>query len=563
MNYGLFDFLKLIGSLGVFLFGMKLMSEALQKVAGTKMRQILSAMTSNRVKGVITGILITAIIQSSSATTVMVVSFVNAGLLNLIESIGVIMGANVGTTATAWLISILGFKISMAEISLPMIGLCLPLLFSTKRARKNWGELIIGFGLLFIGLEFLKGSMPDLQNNPEIFAFLREYTDMGYPSYFLFLLIGSVLTILIQSSSATMALTLVMCANGWISFEIAASMVLGENIGTTVTANLAAMVANTTAKRAALAHFVFNFFGVIWVLAIFPFFLDWIEHLCVFLGIGNPATHTDAVPMALSLFHTVFNISNVLLLIWFTKFIARVVSKLIPMRENHADAFTLKHIKIGLLSTPDASLFQAKEEITLYAQNTLDMFHRVTECLDMPAKEFAKPFEQLVKLEDESDKIEVEIANYLTKVSESKLSTENSQRIRAMFRIVSEIESVADSSLNVAKAINRRNEQKVVFPEELTRKLKHMFALVEDTLNTMCRNLAMEYKEVNAKKAYETEQAINAYRTVLKQEHLIAIEEKRYDYPTGILYNDIFSECEKIGDYAINVTQAIKEIGHQ
>jgi len=563
MNYGLFDFLKLIGSLGVFLFGMKLMSEALQKVAGTKMRQILSAMTSNRLKGVITGILITTIIQSSSATTVMVVSFVNAGLLNLIESIGVIMGANVGTTATAWLISILGFKISMAEISLPMIGLCLPLLFSTKRSRKSWGELIIGFGLLFIGLEFLKASMPDVQNNPEIFEFLREYSDMGYSSYFLFLLIGTVLTILIQSSSATMALTLVMCANGWISFEIAASMVLGENIGTTVTANLAAMVANTTAKRAALAHFVFNFFGVIWVLAIFPFFLDWIEHLSVLLGIGNPATNVKAVPMALSLFHTVFNIANVLLLIWFTKFIAQVVSKLIPMRENNTDAFTLKHIKIGLLSTPDASLFQAKEEITLYAQNTSDMFRQVTVCLDLPAKDFAKPFEHLMKLEDESDKVEIEIANYLTKVSESKLSTENSQRIRAMFKIVSEIESVADSSLNIAKAINRRNDQKVVFPEELTKKLKHMFSLVEDTLNTMSKNLAMEYREVNAKKAYEMERAINDYRTILKQEHLIAIEEKRYDYPTGILYNDIFSECEKIGDYAINVTQAIKEIGHE
>lgn len=563
MNYGLFDFLKLIGSLGVFLFGMKLMSEALQKVAGTKMRQILSAMTSNRLKGVITGILITTIIQSSSATTVMVVSFVNAGLLSLIESIGVIMGANVGTTATAWLISILGFKISMAEISLPMIGLCLPLLFSTKRSRKSWGELIIGFGLLFIGLEFLKASMPDVQNNPEIFEFLREYSDMGYSSYFLFLLIGTVLTILIQSSSATMALTLVMCANGWISFEIAASMVLGENIGTTVTANLAAMVANTTAKRAALAHFVFNFFGVIWVLAIFPFFLDWIEHLSVLLGIGNPATNVKAVPMALSLFHTVFNIANVLLLIWFTKFIAQVVSKLIPMRENNTDAFTLKHIKIGLLSTPDASLFQAKEEITLYAQNTSDMFRQVTVCLDLPAKDFAKPFEHLMKLEDESDKVEIEIANYLTKVSESKLSTENSQRIRAMFKIVSEIESVADSSLNIAKAINRRNDQKVVFPEELTQKLKHMFSLVEDTLNTMSKNLAMEYREVNAKKAYEMERAINDYRTILKQEHLIAIEEKRYDYPTGILYNDIFSECEKIGDYAINVTQAIKEIGHE
>lgn len=563
MGYGLFDFLKLIGSLGVFLFGMKLMSEALQKAAGERMRRILSAMTSNRVKGVITGILITAIIQSSSATTVMVVSFVNAGLLNLVESIGVIMGANVGTTVTAWLISILGFKISMAEISLPMIGLCLPLLFSNKRSRKNWGELIIGFGLLFIGLEFLKDSMPNLDENPEMFTFLQEYSDMGYASYILFMLIGTVLTILIQSSSATMALTLVMCANGWINFEIAASMVLGENIGTTVTANLAATVANSTAKRAAFAHFLFNVFGVMWVLAIFPLFLNWIEALSVSMGIGDPSTSVKAVPMALSLFHTAFNIANVFILVWFTKLIARLTTKMIPSKETGNDAFKLKHIKIGLLSTPDASLFQAKQEIILYGKNTKDMFHQVTECLELPNKDFEKRFDDLVKMEDESDNVEVEIANYLTKVSESKMTTENSQRIRAMFKVVSEIESIADSSLNLAKAINRRNEQNVSFPEELTNKLKHMFALVEDTLTTMCNNLNQEYKEVTAKKAYELEQAINDYRTILKQEHLIAIEEKRYDYPTGILYNDMFSECEKIGDYAINVTQAIKEIGYE
>lgn len=562
MEYGIFDFLKLIGSLGVFLYGMKLMSEALQKVAGAKMRHILAAMTSNRVKGVITGLLITTIIQSSSATTVMVVSFVNAGLLSLIESIGVIMGANVGTTVTAWLISILGFKISMAEVSLPMIGLCLPLLFSNKRSRKSWGELIIGFALLFIGLEFLKDAMPNLNENPEILTFLKEYTDLGYVSYILFMLIGTALTILIQSSSATMALTLVMCANGWISFEIAASMVLGENIGTTVTANLAAMVANTAAKRAALAHLVFNVFGVVWVLSIFPIFLSWIEHLSVFLGIGNPTSNIGSVPMALSLFHTMFNVANVLILIWFVKLIAKIVIKLIPIKEKNEDAFTLKHIKIGLLSTPDASLFQAKQEISLYAKNTRDMFHKVTECLEMPPKDFPKQFDNLVKMEDESDNVEIEIANYLTKVSESKLSTENSQRIRAMFKIVSEIESIADSSLNVTKAIARRNDQNVVFSEELTNKLKHMFSLIDETLYVMSVNLSMEYREVNAKKAYELEKAINDYRTILKQEHLIAIEEKRYDYPTGILYNDIFSECEKIGDYAINITQAIKEIGH-
>ena len=562
MNYTILDFLQLIGSLGVFLFGMKMMSEALQKVAGNKMRTILTAMTSNRVKGVITGLLITTIIQSSSATTVMVVSFVNAGLLDLVGSIGVIMGANVGTTFTAWLISILGFKISMVSLSLPLIGLSLPLLFSAKRMRKSWGELIIGFGLLFIGLNFLQENMPNIQENPEILNFLHNYTDLGYGSYILFMLIGTALTILIQSSSATMALTLVMCANGWIGFDIAASMVLGENIGTTtITANLAAMVANTTAKRAAFAHFLFNLFGVMWVLAIFPLFLGWVAQLSIHLGIGNPFNNVESVPVALSLFHTCFNVANVFLLIWFTKVIAQLVSRIIKSKESSDDAFTLKHIKIGLLSTPDASLFQAKQEISHYAKNTLDMYRQVVECLHTPTKEFEKKFNKIDKLEDESDVVEVEIADYLTKVSESKLSTENSQRVRAMFKIVSEIESIADSSLNVAKAVGRRNEQNVEFPEFIDEKLHHMMAIVDEALVVMCANLSIEYKEVKAKKAYEVEQTINDYRTILQQEHLTAIEEKKYDYATGIIYSDIFFECEKIGDYAINVTEAIKEIG--
>ena len=561
MNYTILDFLQLIGSLGVFLFGMKMMSEALQKVAGNKMRTILTAMTSNRVKGVITGLLITTIIQSSSATTVMVVSFVNAGLLDLVGSIGVIMGANVGTTFTAWLISILGFKISMVSLSLPLIGLSLPLLFSAKRMRKSWGELIIGFGLLFIGLNFLQENMPNIQENPEILNFLHNYTDLGYGSYILFMLIGTALTILIQSSSATMALTLVMCANGWIGYDIAASMVLGENIGTTITANLAAMVANTTAKRAAFAHFLFNLFGVMWVLAIFPLFLGWVAQLSIHLGIGNPFNNVESVPVALSLFHTCFNVANVFLLIWFTKVIAQLVSRIIKSKESSDDAFTLKHIKIGLLSTPDASLFQAKQEISHYAKNTLDMYRQVVECLHTPTKEFEKKFNKIDKLEDESDVVEVEIADYLTKVSESKLSTENSQRVRAMFKIVSEIESIADSSLNVAKAVGRRNEQNVEFPEFIDEKLHHMMAIVDEALVVMCANLSIEYKEVKAKKAYEVEQTINDYRTILQQEHLTAIEEKKYDYATGIIYSDIFFECEKIGDYAINVTEAIKEIG--
>ena len=560
MNYSIWDFLQLIGSLGVFLYGMKLMSEALQKVAGNKMRKILAAMTSNRVKGVVTGLLITAIIQSSSATTVMVVSFVNAGLLDLVSAIGVIMGANVGTTFTAWLISILGFQVSMGDLSLILIGAGVPLLFSRKRIRKSWGEFIIGFGLLFIGLEFLQQHMPKINENPELLRFLRNYTDLGYGSYLIFLLIGTFLTVIIQSSSATMALTLVMCANGWIGFDIAASMVLGENIGTTITANLAATVANTAAKRAAFAHFLFNMFGVCWVMAVFPLFLKGVGALSVELGIGDPFTDTQSVPVALSLFHTCFNVANVLILIWFTKSLAHIVTRIVKPKESAEDAFTLKHIKIGLLSTPEASLFQAKQEIVQYAQNTQDMYRQVVECLHMPSREFETKFEKIDKLEDESDVVEVEIADYLTKVSESKLSTENTQRIRAMFRVVSEIESIADSSLILAKAIARRNEQGIVFPENIDEKLQHMMAIVDESLTVMCGNLSQDYPNVKAKKAYEVEQTINDYRTILQQEHLTAIEEKKYDYATGIIYSDIFSECEKIGDHAINVTEAIKEI---
>lgn len=586
MDHGIFELLKLIGSLGLFLYGMKLMSESLQKLAGNKMRQILTAMTSNRVTGVLTGLFITALIQSSSATTVMVVSFVNAGLLDLVGSIGVILGANVGTTVTSWLVAALGLgKFSMSDLALPIIGCTLPLLFSKKRSRKNWGEMFVGFGLLFLALRFLQEAMPtDIHAYPGVGEFIQKISFLGFRSWMIFLLIGAVLTTLFQSSSATVALTLVICSKGWIGYEDAAAMIMGENIGTTITANLAAAVANVQAKRAALAHFIINVFGVVWLFAIFTPFLHFIGDLCVTLHISkyNPI-YSDprllaeafspearagvllsinaAMPLVLSMFNTLAKGINVAVLIWFTKLIARIVSRLIPPKIGE-ETFKLQHIKIGLLSTPDASLFQAKQEITLYGQNTLEMYRKMVKAFDLSRGEYEKVFETLQKLEDESDQVEVEIADYLTKVSESKLSTENSHRVRSMFKIVSEIESVADSILNVSKAISRRNDQGITFSEEMSNKLKHMFALVDESIVVMCNNLTIEYTEVNAKKAYELEQAINDYRTILKQEHLIAIEEKRYDYPVGILYTDMFSECEKIGDYTINVTQAIKEIGH-
>ncbi len=562
MDYGLADILTLIGSLGLFLYGMKLMSEALQQVAGDKMRTILAAMTSNRIKGVMTGVLITALIQSSSATTVMVVSFVNAGLLSLVESVGVIMGANIGTTVTAWLISLLGFKVSMSAISLPLIGLSLPFLFSQNRSKKNWGELIMGFALLFIGLQFLKDSMPDIKSNPEILNFLTSYTDMGFASTLLFLAIGTLLTILIQSSSATMALTLVMCNSGWISFEMAAAMVLGENIGTTITANLAAMIANTSAKRAARAHLIFNTFGVIWMLISLPFFLKGIAWANMnLLGGGDPFTNTAAVPISLSLFHTGFNILNVVFLIWFANFIVMVVTKLVPVKEDVEEEFKLQHIKTGTLSTPEASLFLAKKEISSYVKSTKKMFSYTKQAFnETNDKTFNKLFEKIDKREDESDDMEVEIANFLTQVSETRLSTENSERVRAYFKMVSDIESIGDSTLNIAKAMKRKREQKAWFPQELRDNINKMFALVDDALDIMHENTKKEFNDVKIKKAWEAERDINDYRTLLKTEHLANVEENKYKYQAGIIYNDMFSECEKIGDFCINVSEALNEI---
>jgi len=330
MAYGFYDILQLIGALGVFLFGMKVMSDALLKLAGNKMRSILATMTSNRFLGIFTGFFITSIIQSSSATTLMVVSFSNAGLLTLTEAIGVIMGANIGTTITAWLIAILGFKVSMSTIALPLVGFGFAFTFAKKEQTKNWGNFIIGFALLFIGLQFLKEAMPDIKNNPEILEFLSNYTDLGYLSILLFLLIGTVLTVVIQSSSATMALTLIMCAQGWIPFELAAAMVLGENIGTTITANLAAFVANYQAKRTARAHLVFNLIGVLWMLILFYPFLRFVSWLTEQVGSDSPYVNAAAIPVAISLFHTTFNIINTFLLVWFVNPIARLVERFIP-----------------------------------------------------------------------------------------------------------------------------------------------------------------------------------------------------------------------------------------
>ncbi len=440
MEYSFYDFLKLIGSLGLFLYGMKIMSEGLQKVAGDRLRSILTAMTTNRVTGVLTGVLITALIQSSSATTVMVVSFVNAGLLTLAESISVIMGANIGTTVTAWIISIFGFKVDMAAFALPLLAIALPLIFSGKSNRKSIGEFIFGFSFLFMGLSYLKANAPDLNANPEMLAFVQNYTDMGFFSIILFLLIGTILTMIVQASAATMAITLIMCANGWISLELGAALVLGENIGTTITANLAALTANTQAKRAALAHFVFNVFGVIWVLIVFHPFLDLVNWVVdTFFQSSNPEV---AISYKLSAFHSIFNICNVCILIWAVKLIERTVCALIHPKEEDEEP-RLRFITGGMLSTAELSILQARKEIHLFAERTHRMFGMVQDLLHTEKDDdFNKLFSRIEKYENISDNMELEIANYLNQVSEGRLSSESKLQIRAMLREVTEIESI-------------------------------------------------------------------------------------------------------------------------
>ena len=560
MKFGIVEFLTLLGSLGIFLFGMKLMSESLQKVAGEKLRNILAAMTSNRIKGIFTGVLITTIIQSSSATTVMVVSFVNAGLITLTESIGVIMGANVGTTITAWIISILGFKVNMSEIAIPLIGIGFPFLFSKKTKRKNWGELIIGFALLFIGLHYLKDSVPDIKNNPEVLAFLKDYTDMRYISLLIFLSVGTLLTVIIQSSSATMALTLVLCFNGLISFEMAAAMVLGENIGTTITANLAALVANTSAKRAARAHFIFNTFGVIWILALFYPVIKLINWFMIKEGNGSPLTDSASIPIALSIFHTSFNISNVFFLAWFTPFIEKVVIKLVPDKETDEE-FRLKYINIGMLSTSELSILQARKEISVYAERITRMFELVKQLFGTEKdKKFENIHTKIERYEEISDRMEIEIADYLAKISESELSVSGSRRIRAMFELIDDIESIGDSCYNLAKAINRKKEGKIKFPDSISQNIKKMFKLIDEALVEMNKSLDTEYGIDDIQNALFIENKINKFRNKLREEHIINIKNKKYKYKAGVIYNELFSGSEKLADYIINVSETIKEV---
>ena len=572
---GILQIFTLLGALGMFLYGMNLMSSGLQKAAGDRLRGLLSAMTSNPFKGVLTGLGITSVIQSSSATTVMVVSFVNAGLLTLAQAIGVIMGANIGTTITAWLVSWLGFKADISILAVPLMLLGFLFSNSKKNQRQNIGELIVGFCLLFLGLSFMKESVPDLNETPQVLDFVKSWSGYGFGSVLVFLVFGTLLTLVLQSSSATMAITLIMLSMGWIPFNMACAMVLGENIGTTITANIAASVGNTQAKRAAMSHTIFNVFGVIWALIFFGPFLSLVGKIIEMFGLPNPAADGFAVngpdsPAAtsalygLSMLHTLFNTINTLILIWFTKLIEKAVVWLIKAPKNkEQEAFRLKYISAGPLATPELAVEQAFDEIIHFAEISRNGLGYAREAIKETASDrFEELRSKLVKYEEISDRIEYEIAAFLNAVSAGDISRETSMKIKAMYKIIGELESLGDSGETISRILSRRNIHKKEFDQETVKRLEDMAAAIDHAYDAMITNLNAAHKGEleNVANAYNAEGRINNLRDYLRDAEIEAIESERKNYQTSVYYMDILSELEKMGDFIINISQNLEKV---
>ena len=571
---GILQIFTLLGALGMFLYGMNLMSSGLQKAAGDKLRGLLSAMTSNPFKGVLTGLGITTVIQSSSATTVMVVSFVNAGLLTLSQAIGVIMGANIGTTVTAWMVSWLGFKADISLLAVPLMLLGFLCSNSKKSQRRNIGELVVGFSLLFLGLSFMKESVPNLNETPQVLEFVKAWSGHGFGSVLIFLLFGTVLTLVLQSSSATMAITLIMLSMGWIPFNMGCAMVLGENIGTTITANIAASVGNTQAKRAAMSHTIFNVFGVIWALIFFKPFLGLVGSVIELFGLPNPAAEGFAVSAqnspdataalyGLSMLHTLFNTFNTLILIWFTKLIEKVVIWIVKAPKNQEqDVFRLKYISAGPLATPELATEQAFDEIIHFAQISKNgLAYAGAAIQESDPDKFEELRGKLVKYEEISDRIEYEIATFLNSVSAGDISEETSAKIKAMYKIIGELESLGDSGESISRILSRKNIHKKAFDQDTLKKLDDMVSSVNDAYEAMIFNLKAAHKGdlEQISNAYNAEDRINNLRNNLREAEIEDIESSGKNYQTSVYYMDIVSELEKMGDFMINISQALEK----
>ena len=566
--------LTLLGALGMFLYGMNLMSAGLQKAAGSKMRGMLTAMTSNPFKGVLTGLGITSVIQSSSATTVMTVGFVNAGLLTLSQAVGVIMGANIGTTVTAWLVSLLGFKADISLFAVPLMAVGFILSLSKSDKRRHISELIVGFSLLFLGLSLMKESVPDLKETPEVLAFIQNWTSYGFGSVLIFLVFGTVLTLVLQSSSATMALTLIMVNMGWIPFEMGAAMVLGENIGTTITANIAAAVGNANARRAAMAHTLFNVFGVCWALALFRPFLMLVGTVITWLGLPNPMdiVHSSEIAMTadesmstlygVSMLHTLFNTFNTAILIWFVPVIVKIVERVIKdKKSDKEDTVKLKFIDAGPLSTAELAIGQARNEVIHFAEISRNGLGYIRQLVNAKSdKEFDQMCGKLVKYEEISDRIEYEIAQFLNALPEDSISEDTRTEAKRMYKIIGELESLGDSGEAVSRILTRRNSHQQKFSAEQVANIEKMLDRVDHAYEVMIENLKAEHFEsIDLRLATDCEIEINELRNTLREEEIYRIDRGEGDYRNSVYYLDTVSEIERMGDFIINISQALEK----
>ncbi len=588
MNYSVIDFISLLGSVCLFLYGMKVMSEGLQKVAGDRLRNILGAMTRNRVTGVLTGIVITALIQSSSASTVMVVSFVNAGLMSLQQSMAVIFGANVGTTATTWIISAFSFEVNISDYSILLLAVGVPLLFMKKGGYKSFGEFLIGFCFLFMGLDLISHYVPNLEENPAMLQFVTDYTSLGVWSILIFFAIGIIVTMVAQSSAATFAITLIMCSQGWISFLLGCAIILGGNIGTTITPVLASLSGNLAAKRTAMGHVLFNVLGSLIVLCCFQPFVELVADITKLCDGYNPldisalqeakmrdttlltpaggltSRAQGCIAFGLAMFPTVFNACNLLVMIWFTKLYVKIVCWIMPARhKDEEEDFSLKYIGRGILSASELNITQAQKEIVLYGERVQRMLEMAKQLIhtDEDDDSYTETYSRLEKYEDISDRMEIEIGSYLNKVAEGRLSPEGKMRIAGMLRIISEIESIADGCFNVAKTLRRKNQNNVTFPDVVIHEIDQMFALVTDAMNNMIEILReMETPEGSkVVAAYNKEREINNLRNKLRDGNIFKINNKEYGYEQGIFFMDLVGEAEKLGDYMLNVVEGVKQ----
>ena len=572
--------LSVLGGLAMFLYGMALMSEGLQKSAGDRLRAFMAKMTSNAFKRVLTGTVVTCLVQSSSATTIMVVSFVNAGLLTLGNAIGVIMGANIGTTLTAWITS-LGFSVNIALFAVPMMAFGYLMHCSKKASLKNIGQFMMGFAVMYVGLTFMKDCSNEILGNYQtgMMNFFGSINGFGFGSVLLFLIAGAVLTIVLQASSATMAITMLLAASGLIDFKLAVAMVLGENIGTTITANIAAAVANTSAKRAARAHTIFNLIGVIWVLCLFRPIVNLICIVMESLGFYDPmeASHQleliaggsveagtatievykNSLLYGIAMLHTLFNVTNTLVLIWFTPLIEKAVVWLVKEPKGETEVFRLKYISGGPLSTAELSISEARQEIIHFAEICRNGFGYVRQAVnEQDPEKFDAINDKLIKYEEITDRIEYEIATYLNEVSKNEISQEATEQIKAMYKIIGEMESLGDSGEAIGRILKRKNVHGKVFDKSIIDRLNKMMDLVQKGYDVMIENLKNDnLKEIS--NAQNAEYNINECRNHLREEHIVNIENNSYNYLTGVYYMDVLSELEKVGDFMINISQAV------